>query len=189
MKIPTLLLTCLLAHAPTVSGQAPEPPTGSLEFELVREIESARDRIVSLAREVPDSLYDWRPAPGIRSFGEVFMHIALGNYMVLAEAGVPLPGGVPILAGLTPQNSGAREADLRGRETITRFLDASMVHLRGAVVDPLAPAMRTPAASDLLGDWSTRRAVLLRLVIHANEHLGQAIAYARTTGVVPPWSR
>lgn len=28
----------------------------------------------------------------------------------------------------------------------------------------------------------------LRIIIHANEHMGQLVAYARMTGVVPPWS-
>ncbi|MGZ7057516.1 MAG: hypothetical protein ACXVK3_18490 [Candidatus Angelobacter sp.] len=25
--------------------------------------------------------------------------------------------------------------------------------------------------------------------VHANEHMGQLVAYARMTGVVPPWSQ
>ena len=29
----------------------------------------------------------------------------------------------------------------------------------------------------------------LRIIVHANEHEGQLIAYARMTGVVPPWSK
>ena len=28
----------------------------------------------------------------------------------------------------------------------------------------------------------------LRIIVHANEHMGQLIAYARMNGVVPPWS-
>jgi uncharacterized damage-inducible protein DinB len=28
----------------------------------------------------------------------------------------------------------------------------------------------------------------LRILVHDNEHMGQLIAYARMTGVVPPWS-
>jgi hypothetical protein len=28
----------------------------------------------------------------------------------------------------------------------------------------------------------------LRIIIHANEHMGQLIAYARMNGIVPPWS-
>ena len=31
--------------------------------------------------------------------------------------------------------------------------------------------------------------IYLRIVIHANEHMGQLVAYARMTGVVPPWSK
>jgi uncharacterized damage-inducible protein DinB len=29
----------------------------------------------------------------------------------------------------------------------------------------------------------------LRIIVHANEHMGQLIAYARMTGVTPPWSK
>lgn len=29
----------------------------------------------------------------------------------------------------------------------------------------------------------------LRIIVHDNEHMGQLIAYARMTGVVPPWSQ
>ena len=28
----------------------------------------------------------------------------------------------------------------------------------------------------------------LRIIVHANEHMGQLIAYARMNGIVPPWS-
>jgi uncharacterized damage-inducible protein DinB len=29
----------------------------------------------------------------------------------------------------------------------------------------------------------------LRIIVHANEHYGQMIAYARVNGVTPPWSK
>jgi len=29
----------------------------------------------------------------------------------------------------------------------------------------------------------------LRIIVHANEHMGQLVAYARMTGVTPPWSK
>ena len=31
--------------------------------------------------------------------------------------------------------------------------------------------------------------IYLRIIVHANEHMGQLVAYARMTGVVPPWSK
>ena len=36
---------------------------------------------------------------------------------------------------------------------------------------------------------TTADAVFLRLIIHNNEHMGQLVAYARMSGVVPPWSK
>jgi len=36
---------------------------------------------------------------------------------------------------------------------------------------------------------TTADAVYLRLIIHCNEHMGQLIAYARMTGMTPPWSK
>jgi uncharacterized damage-inducible protein DinB len=30
--------------------------------------------------------------------------------------------------------------------------------------------------------------IYLRILVHANEHMGQLVAYARVNGVVPPWS-
>ncbi len=31
--------------------------------------------------------------------------------------------------------------------------------------------------------------MFLRIIVHANEHMGQLIAYARMSGVVPPWAK
>ena len=36
---------------------------------------------------------------------------------------------------------------------------------------------------------STVEAMYLRIIVHGNEHMGQLIAYARMTGVTPPWSK
>jgi uncharacterized damage-inducible protein DinB len=41
----------------------------------------------------------------------------------------------------------------------------------------------------LFGQPSTKRGVLVLIMTHAHEHLGQAIAYARMNEVVPPWSK
>jgi uncharacterized damage-inducible protein DinB len=38
------------------------------------------------------------------------------------------------------------------------------------------------------GRDATVDGMYLRIVIHANEHMGQLVAYARMNGIVPPWS-
>ena len=56
-------------------------------------------------------------------------------------------------------------------------------------------AAAVPTITDLdtivetFGFPGTKRAYLLILLTHAHEHLGQSIAYARSVGVVPPWSQ
>lgn len=39
------------------------------------------------------------------------------------------------------------------------------------------------------GRDATVDGVYLRILVHANEHMGQLVAYARMNGIVPPWSR
>ena len=40
-----------------------------------------------------------------------------------------------------------------------------------------------------MGIDSTVEGVYLRILVHNNEHMGQLVAYARMTGVKPPWSQ
>jgi uncharacterized damage-inducible protein DinB len=39
------------------------------------------------------------------------------------------------------------------------------------------------------GQDATVDGMYLRIIVHANEHMGQLVAYARMMGVVPPWSK
>jgi uncharacterized damage-inducible protein DinB len=39
-----------------------------------------------------------------------------------------------------------------------------------------------------LGPDANEGDVIYLMVVHAHEHLGQSIAYARANGVVPPWT-
>lgn len=50
------------------------------------------------------------------------------------------------------------------------------------------PGPGVRSVGEVLGHDATCEGVLLRALAHANEHLGQMIAYARVNGVAPPWS-
>jgi uncharacterized damage-inducible protein DinB len=41
---------------------------------------------------------------------------------------------------------------------------------------------------ELFGMKMSKRATLILLASHSHEHLGQSIAYARSNGIVPPWT-
>jgi uncharacterized damage-inducible protein DinB len=54
----------------------------------------------------------------------------------------------------------------------------------------MAEGLRRTGAYQLpQGGETTVDGVMLRILVHNHEHMGQSIAYARTIGVVPPWSQ
>ena len=76
------------------------------------------------------------------------------------------------------------EKTVHGKDNVIALLDRTL----DAVKASLASAdMERPV--EMFGQRTTARAVYLRILAHANEHMGQSIAYARMNGVVPPWSK
>jgi uncharacterized damage-inducible protein DinB len=150
------------------------PAEGGLVQALVRSFDDASGKLVSLAEAVPQEKYGWRPGEGVRSASEVFMHVAGGNYFLSGGLGVAMP------EGLSPEME--KETD---KAKILAALKASNDHARAAI----AGASDLGAEVELFGQKFTKADVVAILVGHVHEHLGQAIAYARANGVVPPWSQ
>jgi len=48
-------------------------------------------QLIALAEATPPDKFAWRPAPGVRSTSEVYMHIALANFYLLSVTGPPMP--------------------------------------------------------------------------------------------------
>jgi hypothetical protein len=44
----------------------------------------ASRQLLALAQATPPQKFAWRPAPGVRSIGEVYMHIAIANFYLLS---------------------------------------------------------------------------------------------------------
>jgi hypothetical protein len=66
-------------------------------------------------------------------------------------------------------------------------LRRSFDHLRKSIEAMPDSELEKPVK--MFGTQTTERGVLLTTISHLHEHLGQSIAYARTNGVAPPWSR
>src|SRR5882757_7069172 len=60
----------------------------------IPEFNHAARQTLALAEATPAEKFTWRPAPGVRSVSEVYMHIAVGNYFLLGQAGVKIPAEV-----------------------------------------------------------------------------------------------
>src|SRR3984957_17243760 len=51
-------------------------------------------QLIALAEATPAEKFSWRPAPGVRSVSEVYMHIALANFYLLSVTGPKMPAGM-----------------------------------------------------------------------------------------------
>lgn len=165
-----LLLGTMMAAS--VWAQAPELGQGwTAEFNL------AARQTNELAEAIPAEKYGWRPAPGARSVSEVLMHIALGNYYLLNQAGGKVPDD-------TPPITGDLEKKVTAKADVLRWLRNSQVAVRNAYgVTDRTKALR------FFGKDTTSDGIFLRILVHDHEHMGQMIAYARSMGVTPPWSK
>jgi uncharacterized damage-inducible protein DinB len=131
------------------------------------------DKFTALAR-VMSGKYDWKPSPGVRSVGDVFNLMVTENHML---AGV--------LSG-TP-NTGAKPAPITDPEKLQEALKASYVDLQKAITGLSDNDLQAPVK--LFGEDMTKQGALMLILEDQHEHLGQSIAYARSNGVVPPWSK
>ncbi len=152
-----------------------------LRADMVADISSMESKYVALAEAMPASSYGWRPMDGVRSVGEVYCHVAGANFGISQFFGVESPDEADALE---------QKCDTVDLESLkagaVAALRASFVHARYAIA--AVPDTELDDATKLFGRDTTKRAAMLLYVTHMHEHLGQSVAYARSNGVVPPWS-
>lgn len=163
----------LLVHVP-LRAQNTLPP-GVLEG-YDGEWTHVTQQLIALAEATPAEKYAWRPAAGVRSTSEVYMHIVMTNYYLLEMMGQKRP------------------ADLKDgmSKTVTSKPEVVAWLKRSMQAAQQAHSAETPADLQrrvhIIDRDATIDATYLRMLIHANEHMGQLVAYARMAGVTPPWA-
>jgi uncharacterized damage-inducible protein DinB len=164
----------------TTTTTATKPAVGGVRGSFLFQIDQAQDKLLQLANAVPAEKYAWKPGEGVRSVGEVFNHVAAANYFfpTIWKSTVAMP------AGVDPRTF---EKEMSGDKAKTiDTLTKSFEHVRAAIA--AASEADLNAKTNIFGHDATVRDAMLIVVTHAHEHLGQAIAYARSNGIVPPWS-
>ena len=178
MRIWTILSTGALVIGIGATSVAAQAPTAGWRAEFLNSLGGAEQKYVALAEAMPWDKYSWRPAEGVRSVCEVFLHISGANYMFATPLGAQTPATVDV------RNI---EKCPASRDQVVSTLKASFAHLRSAVTS--TPDAQADAGVEIFGMKMTKRGLLLFTAEHMGEHLGQAIAYARVNKIVPPWSR
>jgi uncharacterized damage-inducible protein DinB len=171
-----LLLFLTLAMT-TMQAQTPDPLEGVWQGYDGEWLHVSR-QLVELAEAIPAEKYTWRPGPGVRSTGEVFMHVSEANFYLLSRTGAPLP---PDFTAAHDDKTATDKAKVI--DWLKRSLEA-VRQAHGSVTQ--ADFEKKVAIADRS---ATVDGVYLRILVHANEHMGQLVAYARMNGIVPPWSK
>jgi uncharacterized damage-inducible protein DinB len=154
-------------------------PTG-LRADVLGQLAVAERRLTALAQAIPAEKFTWRPGPGVRSVGELFLHVAGANYDIATVWGVNPPAGSEMDAARGIGKGGA------DRNQAIAALRASFDHLRKAITALTDKDLDREI--DFFGRKGTVHQALVEAAVHPHEHLGQAIAYARINGIVPPWT-
>jgi uncharacterized damage-inducible protein DinB len=165
-------LLFLSLSVPALPAQAPEGVWQGYDGEW----KHVSQQLVALAEATPAEKFSWRPAPGVRSTSEVYMHIAIANFYLLSVTGPKMPADL----------NDDMEKTVTSKAEVIAWLKRSLEAVK------TAHAAETPKDLERKVKIDDRDATVdgmyLRIIVHANEHMGQLIAYARMTGVVPPWA-
>lgn len=134
-------------------------------------------QLVALAEATPQDKFTWRPAQGVRSTSEVYMHIVRANFLMLNAIGWKTP------ADFKPEMT----TTVTEKAEVIRWLKLSLDGVKQARQEQKPENMSRKLT--IFNIETTVDAIFLRILVHNNEHMGQLVAYARMTGTVPPWSK
>ena len=175
-----LATLALVANTGLAHAQA-----GSIMTVLLNDMKEVEEKVMGLAKAMPEASWTWRPGAGVRSVGEVYQHIATDNYLLPAMLGTPAPASTGI-KGTDYKTAQAYETRKIDRAAVLADLEASFAFLRKAM-EAQSPDLTKEIT--VFGRKTTAQETWILTVTHLHEHLGQAIAYARSNNVTPPWSK
>jgi uncharacterized damage-inducible protein DinB len=176
-------LTLFGATRPAAAQTAGTFDAATVRAAYLTELDSLQSKFLQLAEAFPADKYSWRPAAGVRSVGEVFMHVATEYYLFS-----PMFFGAPTspVVGTGPQAYRKLEASATKPEVLTH-LTQGFAYTKQAIA--AVPTDSLSKKRKMFGQEFDVVESSLAMTGDLHEHLGQLIAYARINGIRPPWTR
>ena len=172
-KLPTILtLSSILLVPTTAMGQGL-----NVKDQVMADLETMQSKFTDLAGAMQSDQYAWRPMEGVRSVSEVYMLIAAENYYIPGIWDAEAAEGAVTFETMT---------SVTEKSAVLEHVDRSFTYCMESIKS-LTDADLSKTIS-FFGSERTVAEALFLMTGDMHEHLGQAIAYARTNHVVPPWS-
>jgi uncharacterized damage-inducible protein DinB len=131
--------------------------------------------ITTVAEELPESTYAYKPTPEVRSFGQLVGHVAGAQYLICGAA-----------MGEQGRNEDDIEKSKTAKADLVKALKASTAYCDKAYTQTDKAAQ---GKTKLFGQEHTRLWALGLNANHDAEHYGNLVTYLRLNGIVPPSSR
>jgi uncharacterized damage-inducible protein DinB len=165
------LLVAGQASAQTRDDRATNPAVGTARVLW----EQLTAYVTTVAEELPESTYAYRPTPEVRSFGQLIGHVAGAQYLICGAA-----------LGAPPRDEDDIEKTRHAKAELVAALKASSAYCARAYAQTDKAAQQ---ATKLFGQQQTRLHALVLNATHNAEHYGNLVTYLRMNGIVPPSSR
>lgn len=135
---------------------------------------SIKDNVLRSAEKVPEEDYAFRPAPEVRTFGQLLGHIADAQYLFCGA----VRNGKGERKGIE-KTATTKAALVEALKEAFAYCDATYSKL----TDANAAQMTT-----LFGRQLTKLGVMDFNTAHTDEHYGNLVTYMRMKNIVPPSS-
>jgi uncharacterized damage-inducible protein DinB len=171
----------------TTTATAQGVPNAEAALEMrkrfLMDLDTLQSKFLALAQAFPADKYSWRPAPGVRSVGEAFMHIASEYYVY-----TPLAYGAARSPLIPRTPEGFQQFESASTKTdVMMHLSEGFTFMKQSLSS--LDVSKLAGTQTLFGEQATIIETSLVMSGDLHEHLGQLIAYARVNGIKPPWTR
>ena len=165
-------VTTIFASMLALTAQAQGQEEHSLSKEARKSYITTRNNILLSAEKMPEESYSFKPAPRIRTFGQILGHLAEEQYLFCNAI-----------------TGGNKAVDVEKTKTSKPDLIAAL-RQAFADCDTVYDGMTDPVALQQAGSGAAGRrsklSILWRNTIHNESHYGNLVTYMRIKGLVPP---
>ena len=169
-----LVLTTLAPAARAQQAKGPDAATNPLSAAIYSQYVPLNVFIVKSADEMPEASYSFKPAPTVRSYGQIIGHLADSQYGFCAAA----------KGEKSPRED--IEKTVTTKADLIKALNDSFTYCDGLYATLQDSKLADKVA--LFGGQQARIFVVTLNVAHNDEHYGNIVTYLRIKGLVPPSS-
>jgi len=173
MKRACLVLAGFALSSTLITAQGPPSGPTGIAAGLQRNYAFVKMLLTQAAEKMPEADYAFKPTPDIRTYGQIFGHVANAQFGQCSE-----------VRGIANPNAATNFEQKTAKADVVKALADSF-----AVCDPAFASLTDQNAVEMIsgrGGQAARAVALMGVLDHGSEMYGISTVYLRLKGLVPP---